>query len=501
MNRPLFVSFTRRGHGVLRILLTGFLFLSAVLNTFAADTNKLNVLFIISDDLRTELGCYGSKIAKTPNIDRLAAAGVRFDCAYCQFPLCNPSRSSMLTGRHPTTTGVLGNRTYFRDAHPDYITLPQWFKTNGYATLRAGKIFHGGIDDPESWTEGADRRREPGESSLERTDEILLAQNQPATNKQATDAPSALTRAQNSDRMIVLEGDGESHGDHKVADRAIQFLRDYKDKPFFLGCGFVKPHSPPTAPKKFFDLYDVEKIPLPPDFAAHPTVPEGFPSAAIRKRNADLFIGRDATPETAREMIRAYAASTSWMDWNVGRVIAELDRLGLRERTIIVFWGDNGYQLGERGKWSKAGSLFEQGTRIPFIVVAPKAKGNGKVCPRVVQAIDFYPTLSELCGLAQPKGLEGFSLVPLLNNPQTGWDHPAYTIWSEDGKTLHGVAVRTERWRYAEFGESGKNSAMLFDEQADPDELKNLADDPKLAAVRGQLSALVRNYAAGKAGK
>jgi iduronate 2-sulfatase len=299
----------------------------------------------------------------------------------------------------------------------------------------------------------------------------------------------------------VLEGDGESHGDHRTADRAIRFLRDNKDKPFFLGCGFVKPHSPLTAPKRFFDLYDVEKIPLPPDFAPGPTVPEGFPSAAIRKKNADLFIGRDATPDAAREMIRAYLASSSWMDWNVGRVIAELDRLGLRERTIIVFWGDNGYQLGERGKWSKAGSLFEQGARIPFIVVAPKAKGNGKACSRVIQAVDFYPTLAELCGLPLPKGLEGRSLAPLLADPSAQWDHPAYTVWSEDGKTLHGVAVRTERWRYAEFGDSGRNGAMLFDEPADPDELKNLADDPKLASVREQLSALVRKYVARRAGE
>jgi iduronate 2-sulfatase len=283
-----------------------------------------------------------------------------------------------------------------------------------------------------------------------------------------------------------------------VADRAIQFLRDYKDKPFFLGVGFVKPHSPPTAPKRFFDLYNAEKIPLPVNYAPRPTVPDGFPAAAIRKKNADLFIGRDSTPESAREMIRAYAASTSWMDWNVGRVLAELDKLGLREKTIIVFWGDNGYQLGERGKWSKAGSLFEQGARIPFIIAAPKAKGNGRPCPRVVQAIDFYPTLAELCGLPRPDALEGRSLAPLLQQPDAAWEHPAYTIWSEDGATLHGVAVRTERWRYAEFGEDGKNGALLFDEPADPEELKNLADDPKQAAVRAELSALVRKHTAGK---
>jgi len=183
------------------------------------------------------------------------------------------------------------------------------------------------------------------------------------------------------------------------------------------------------------------------------------------------------------------------MDWNVGRVIAGLDKLGLRQKTIIVFWGDHGYQLGERGKWSKAGSLFEQGNRVPFIIVAPNAKGNGKVCSRVVESIDFYPTLAELCGLPVAKEIEGRSLVPLLKDPRAEWNHPAYTVWSEDGRTLQGIAVRTDRWRYAEF-DGGKGGAMLFDEQTDREELKNLADDPKLASVRAELSELVKKYAA-----
>lgn len=461
-----------------------------------AGTNKLNVLFLISDDLRTELGCYGSTLARTPNLDALAATGVRFDRAYCQYPICNPSRVSMLTGRHPGTTGVLGNRTDFRKAHPDWVTLPQLFKQHGYVSLRTGKIFHGGIDDVQSWTEGAETQRLAGIQGEVDEDDRPLNAPRPDRPRNAGNT-NQLTAAQRSDRILVLEGNGESHGDYKTADRAIQFLRDNKDKPFFLGCGFVKPHSPPTAPKKFFDLWDVDKIPLPPDFAPRPTVPEGFPKASIRPKNADLFIGRDASPEEAREMIRAYLASSAWMDWNVGRVLAELDTLGLRENTIIVFWGDHGYQLGEKGKWSKAGSLFEQGDRTPFIIVAPGAKGNGQSCARVVQAVDFYPTLAELCGLPLPQGLEGRSLVPLLNNPRAEWNHPAYTVWSEDGKTYHGVAVRNERWRYAEFGDGGKNGAMLFDEDADAHDMNNLADDPKFAAVKAELSALAKKYAAG----
>jgi iduronate 2-sulfatase len=493
---PVLASFRSRmtGHRVaMNLLLARILFAFAAAAVTAsicvADTNKLNVLFLMSDDLRTELSCYGSKLAKTPNIDKLAASGVRFDRAYCQFPLCNPSRVSMLTGRQPMRTGVFGNRTDFREAHPDFVTLPELFKQNGWAALRAGKIFHGGIDDLKSWTEGGDPRRISGEAGLQRLDEddVMFVQNRPGQDS------AGRTRAQNSDRWIVLEGNGESHGDYRVADRTIDFLRRFKDQPFFMACGFVKPHSPPTAPQKFYDLYDPEKIPLPPDFAPRPTVPEGFPRAAIRPRNSDLFIGRDASPEEARQMIRAYAASTSWMDWNVGRVLAELDKLGLREKTIVVFWGDHGYQLGEKGKWSKAGSLFEQCARLPLIIAPPAAKGNGKVTKGIVESTDIYRTLAELCELKVPEGVQGRSLVPLLENPDAKWDHPAFTIWSEDGRTLHGVAVRTEKYRYAEFT-GGGGGAMLFDQAADPDELKNLAADPRLASVRAELSKLIKNY-------
>ncbi len=455
----------------------------------AAETNRLNVLFIISDDLRAELGSYGSKLVKTPNLDKLASSGVRFDRAYCQFPLCNPSRASMLTGRQPSTTGVIGNRIDFRDQHPDFVTLPELFKQNGWLSVRAGKIFHGGLDDHPSWSENPEPRvnfNEPGARLVDEAEvkAIALAS---GTNSLAE------RRAQHSDRWVVLDGDGESHGDYKTATRTIELLRRFKEskEPFFIGCGFVKPHSPPAAPQKFYDLYDVEKIELPPDFAPRPTVPEGFPRAAIRPRNADLFMGRDASPEEAKQMIRAYAASTSWMDWNVGRVLDELDRLGLRTNTLIVFWGDHGYQLGEKGKWSKAGSLFEQGTRLPLIFALPNDT-KPKVVRAIVQSVDIYPTVAELCGL-QAKGVDGRSFASLLRNPEAEWNHPAFSVWSENGRTLHGVAVRTDKYRYAEFFEAG-GGAMLFDEAADPHEMKNLADDPKLEAVRAEHSKLIKEY-------
>ena len=457
---------------------------------------KPNVLFLMVDDLRVELGCYGSRFqAKTPNIDALAKSGVRFDRNYCQFPLCNPSRSSLLTGRKPTVTGVLGNRTDFRVAHPDWTSLPQLFKENGYVSVRAGKIFHGnGLDDPKAWMH-ADEAADPREAGGGHTKQIAKA----ATPDKPADVqeplPQDMTQAAYSDRIVVLDGNGEGHGDYRTADRTIANLQKFKDQPFFIACGFVKPHSPPCAPQKFFDLYDVDKIKLPPDFAAWPTVPPGFPSAAIRKRNADLFIGRGASEAEAREVIRAYLASISWTDWNLGRVIGELDRLGLRENTIIVLVADHGYQLGEKGKWSKAGSLFEMDTRVPLIISAPGVKGNGASCPRIVESLDIYPTLVELCGLPVQKESEGASLTPLLKKPSAKWDKPGFSVWSEDGKTLHGVAVRTEKWRYAEFGQDGANGAMLLDPR-DPHELKNFADDPKYKSIVAELSSLTRKYAA-----
>ena len=225
-------------------------------------TARLNVLFIMSDDLRPELGTYGSRLnAKTPHIDALAKLGVRFDRAYAQFALCNPSRSSLLTGRHPLSTGILGNRGFFRTEHPDFVSLPQFFKENGYATLRAGKIFHGGIDDTESWTVGGEPRGSNADAANNST---------PANTQDRNGPPVARARASASDRIVILEGEGEGDGDYAVAEQTIALLRQYKDRPFFMATGFSKPHSPPAAPRRFFDLYPLAAITLPPDFAPRP---------------------------------------------------------------------------------------------------------------------------------------------------------------------------------------------------------------------------------------
>jgi arylsulfatase A-like enzyme len=238
------------------------------------------------------------------------------------------------------------------------------------------------------------------------------------------------------------------------------------------------------------EMYDVAKMPLPPDFAPAPKAPAGFPALSIPPRNSDLFIGREASPDAAREVIRAYYASTTFTDYNVGRVLDALERLKLRDKTIIVFWGDHGYHLGEKGKWSKHNSLYEVGARVPLMIAAPKAKGNGKTSRRVVQSLDLYPTLAELCGLPAPNDLAGHSLAPLLGNPNAKWDHPAYTVTRFQNKL--GRAVRTERWRYAEWPAGEDGGAMLFDRAKDPYELKNLAGDPAYAKTVEEMRKLLK---------
>ncbi|MBI3464085.1 MAG: sulfatase [Planctomycetes bacterium] len=423
---------------------------------------KLNVLFIAVDDLRPDLGCYGNRFVKSPNIDQLVKSGVRFERAYVQFPLCNPSRTSMLNGRYPTTTKVMDNLTYFRETIPDAVPLPAHFRANGYVTARAGKIFHGSIDDQPSWVEGG----EPRQQRVARTPQ------------------QAAQYRQTSDRWEAVEGEGEELPDYRTASRTIELLEKYHQQPFFIAMGFVKPHSAPVAPKKYFDLYDAEQIPLPVDFAARPKALPGAPEIAIPKTNGDLFVDRDADPKSAREMIRAYYACISFIDAQLARVMKKVDELGLRDNTVIVFWGDHGYHLGEKGKWSKHNSLYEVATRVPLAIYVPGKGGNGQTSPRLVESVDLYPTLAELCGLPQPSGLEGNSLAPLLDDPQTTWRHPAYSVLPR------GRAVRTDRWRYVEW-EEGKSGAELYDQQNDPYELKNLAADAEHLDTVKQMKELL----------
>lgn len=443
---------------------------------------KYNVLFISSDDLRPELGAYGTQMIQTPNIDKLAARGTRFDNAYAQYPVCNPSRTSLLTGRYPTQTGIMNNNDYFRQKFPNIVTLPQYFKNNGYVTLRSGKIFHGGIDDQISWTEGG----EPVNPAITERGKNPPPANQASVSSELPEDQPGTTKSNNSDRIIVLEGNGETHGDYRSASRAIQMIEKYKDKPFFMAFGLGKPHSPPTAPKKFFDLYDVNKIPLPVDFGTTPKALEGAPPISISPRNSDLFIGRESPPELSREMKRAYWASTSYMDAQVGRVLEALEKNGLKDNTIVIFWGDHGYHLGEKGKWSKAYSLYEIGLRVPLIIAVPNGKANST--NRIVDLIDMYPTLADLCGLPRPDDIEGESLKPLLTKPTTKWNNISYAV--VDFRGIIGKSVRTERWHYVEWDE-GKQGNMLYEHPKDNLELKNLSNDPKYAKTVTEMKALL----------
>ncbi|HEX4149839.1 MAG TPA: sulfatase-like hydrolase/transferase, partial [Pirellulales bacterium] len=260
----------------------------------------------------------------------------------------------------------------------------------------------------------------------------------------------------------------------------------YKDQPFFIGIGFHRPHATPTAPRRFYDLYDAAKMRLPPDFAPRPTLPAGIPAVALPTEN-DTYMSDDTSPETAREVIRAYRASASWADWNMGRVLDALERFGLADRTIVVFASDHGYHNGEKGRWGKT-TVFEIALRAPLVMRIPGSPSAGRTCVRPVQLIDLYPTLTELCGLPQPPDVQGHSLVPLLADPSSAWPYPACSMAKTGGGPL-GYSIRTERWHYAEW-EGGKGgAAVLFDVAADPYEDKNLAQDPQQAGTVAEMKA------------
>lgn len=422
-----------------------------------AQAPKPNVLFIAIDDLNDEVGCYGAPV-RTPNIDRLASQGVRFDRAYCQYPLCNPSRSSMLSGRRPPRTGIMDNNKWFREAMPDVVTLPEHFRRNGYRTLQTGKIFHGGLDDDRAWDVGGTplRRAVPRSAAEQKA------------------------RIQHADRYQPLEGEGESEPDFRNAARAVEMLRQKHEKPFFMAVGFAKPHVPFLAPKKYFDLYDPAKIELPPDFA-----PEPVAQTPAYRPNFDIFIQRRASADEARRMIAGYRAATSFMDAQVGRVLAALEESGHGRNTIVVLFGDHGFHLGDKGMWSKQ-SLFEKSARVPLVVAAP-GMAAGKDCARTVELMDLYPTLADLCGLPAPRDIDGESFALLLKDPAARWDHPAYT-YIRRGKVM-GASVRTERYRYTEW-DAGE--AELYDHQTDPRESRNLAADARSKAIVARHQRLLR---------
>ncbi len=434
---------------------------------------KRNVLFIALDDLNTHLGCYGNALVKSPQIDRLAKSGVRFDRSYCQFPLCSPSRTSLLTGLRPDSTKVYDLTTHFRVTTPDVVSLPQFFKQNGYFTARVGKLYHYGVpgdigacglDDWKSWHQAINPR------GRDKDEEHLLVNHTPTRG-----LGSSLS-------FLAAEGTDDEQTDGLVAGETVRLLEKHRNRPFFIAAGFYRPHCPYIAPRKYFELYKPDEIKM-------PAVPDGYeksvPPPALQSTRPWPWFG--VTEAQARESILAYYAAISFVDAQVGRLLEGLERLGLLENTTVVLWGDNGYHLGEHGLWKKQ-SLYEGSARVPLIIAGAGVPGRG-TCPRTVEFLDLYPTVADLCGMPAPGHLQGASLKPLLADPNARWTRPAHTQVMR-GKEM-AYSVRTERWRYTEWG-SGASGIELYDYETDPGEMRNLAGDSKYSSVINELRAQLK---------
>ena len=435
---------------------------------------RRNVLFLALDDLNTHLGCYGNPVVKSPNIDRLGRSGVRFDRAYCQFPLCSPSRSSLLTGLRPDTTRVYDLVTHFRCTVPDAVTLPQLFKQNGYFAARVGKIYHygvpgdigsSGLDDWRSWNQAINPR------GRDKDEEGLLVNHTPKRG-----LGSSLS-------FLAAGGTDEEQTDGLVASETVRLLEKHGNRPFFIAAGFYRPHCPYIAPKQYFDLYNPADIRVP---RVSESQAKSVPQLALQSTVPWPWFG--VTEAQAAESILAYYAAISFVDAQVGRVLNALDRLGLSDKTTIVLWGDNGYHLGEHGLWKKQ-SLYEGSARVPLILAGAGIAARGGTCTRTVESLDVYPTLADLCGLTAPGDLQGVSLRPLLENPGKEWIRPAHTQVTGANRT--GYSVRTERWRYTEWGR-GASGSELYDYESDPGELRNLAGDSKYQSVLTEMRARLK---------
>ena len=426
----------------------------------AADSN---VLLILVDDMRPWFGCYGHPEVHTPNIDALAARGTVFNRAYCQYPLCSPSRQSLITGLRPDTIGVTTNTDFFRAIVPGLVTLPQHFKAHGYHTQGIGKIAHAPIynDDASSWSVSSWRPRWS------------------AVNPEYRVSWSALDVADD------VPNDGQT------AARAVEVLSDIRDNRFFLAVGFRKPHFPLDAPRKYFDLYDPNDLSLP--ATAHP--PQDSPSSArtnwgILRRFADLPDGTDPLSDAKILEIRhAYVACISYIDAQIGNVLRQLNALGLEKNTVVVFCGDHGHHLGDHGILGKD-TLFDAAVRSPLIVSVPGQPHAGATTNAPVELVDVYPTLCDACQLPTPPALEGLSMMPVIQDPESAWKAGAFSQYNR-GRTA-GISIRTERYRYTEWGEEGNSGMELYDYETDPDETVNVAGRQENAEIVSQLRGQLR---------
>ena len=429
-----------------------------------AEQKRLNVLFIAIDDLNTAVGAYGHPLVKTPHIDGLAEQGVLFSRAYCQSPICIPSRASMLTGMRPETTQTYRSPHQFRDALPNALTLPQQFQQHDYFVARVGKIFHMGVpqdigtgkkDDAPSWQVALNPK---GRDVTEEDKLTLLTPDEGLGGSLS---------------YLAAEGTDKEQTDGMVATEAIRLLTEHRNEPFFIAAGFFRPHPPFVAPKKYFDLYSLDQIQLP-QYPSDDRKDIPDPALLVNPPNFGL------SEQQQKEAIRAYYASVSFVDAQVGRLLRALDSLQLTDNTVVVVWSDHGWMLGEHGLWRKH-TLFEEAARAPLIVAAP-GKQKNMVAQQLVEFVDIYPTLAELCGVPSPPDLEGTSFVPLLDNPQQPWKQAAFTSVMTQDRRL-GKSVRTDRWRYTEW-DDGKAGEELYDHQKDSQEIHNRANDPEYASFK-----------------
>ena len=510
---------------------------TATLPVAAADImpQKPNVLFLVVDDLRPELGCYGKDYIKSPNIDRLASAGMVFNRAYCQQAVCSPSRSSVMTGVRPDTTKVWDLVAHFRAALPDVVTLGQHFKNNGYFVQGMGKIYHGGLNDPPTWSVpwrtpkavtyalpenlALSESKIQGEPDGEKGDNSGAALGSYSLPKsQAAGAPVDQKPPKKGKKAASGNQDGDIAGDvkinrhnsrgpayecadvpdntytdGKVADLAVKTLQEIskKPEPFFLAVGFIKPHLPFVSPKKYWDLYDLAKIEL----APNPFRPKDAPDYAIlpggELRLYHKIPEEHIPDDLARKLKHGYYAGVSYTDAQVGKVLAELDRLGLRKNTIIVLWGDHGWKLGEHDAWCKHSNV-ENDVNAPLILSVPGMKNAGTHTDALVEFVDIYPTLSELAGLSLPGHLEGTSFKPLLEEPKLPWKTAAFSQYPRSQKGgLMGYTMRTDRYRFTVWvgrtDHSRVDAIELYDHQVDPQENVNIAKNPANTGLINQL--------------
>ena len=436
------------------VLLIGF---ACSTSSFAAE--RPNVLFIAVDDLNDWIGCLGGHPqCETPNIDRLAKRGVLFTRSYCAAPACNPSRAALLSGRRPSSSGVYLNAQPWRPAMPDVVTLPQHFQSE-YDVVGCGKIYHGRYKDAPSWNVYQSSYGDP-----KPTQKVL---------KDPHSKAGGIV-------FGTLDVEDSEMSDYKLVDYAGKYLQEKHDKPFFLACGLFRPHMPWQVPRKYYEKYPVESVEL-------PKVPEGdlsdLPEAGVKMARPQGDHATVLKTDNWKYAVQAYLASISFADAQVGRLLEYLDNSAYKDNTIVILWGDHGWHLGEKMHWRKF-ALWEEATRAPLMIVAPGVTSPNSQCGRTVDFMNIYPTLCELCGLDVPEGVEGHSMVPLLQNPAASWDHPAITT---HGRLNH--AVRTEQYRYIRYADGGEE---LYDHNSDPNEWENLAGKPELQSVKQKLAASLK---------